>query len=172
MNFIPNPNQRRVTIHKCDGKKNYSKIDREANFEAMRKLGYSAYMLYMIFCLNATGFKMYPSKAHICAETKLSKNVYYDAFSKLIDEGYLVRKGDSNCIFDFFEAPSLPEKTVPEKGKTYTSNGENMSPKQVENIKKYKNKTAGGGHDVPSPDRKNSDSTGLSVKKRRVFADI
>ena len=53
MTFITSPNQRKVTIHKCDGKKNYSKIDRTANKKAMSKLGYSAYMLYMLFCIRS-----------------------------------------------------------------------------------------------------------------------
>lgn len=72
MAYNTRPNQRKVTIHKCDGKKNYSKIDRTANKKAMSKLGYSAYMLYMLFCMNATDFEMILSKAAICSETSLT----------------------------------------------------------------------------------------------------
>ena len=110
------PNQRRITIHKCDGKKNYSKIDREANLRAMSTLGYSAYMLYMRLCMNATDFKMILSKEIVCSETSLTKNPYYAGFDKLVDKGYLVRKPGFKCLFDFYEDPSLAGSR-PEKGK-------------------------------------------------------
>jgi len=165
------PNQRQITIHKCDEPKGYSKIDVAANKLAMSSLNYSAYMLYMLLCMNATGFTMSLSKAAICNETSLTKNPYYAGFNTLVEAGYLVQRPGSKCLFDFYEDPSLA-CPCPEKGKTHTGKREIPSPKQAENIKKYKNNKARGGADaLPSGDENQNESNTVAIQ-RRVFADI
>ena len=168
MNQSTYPNQRRVTIHKCDRKKNYSKLDLDANRTAMGKLGYSAYMLYMYFCMNATGFKAFPSRVAICAETSISKNVYYSAFDKLVAEGYIVPKPGTQCLFDFYEDPSLAEGINPETGKSPTPNQESMSPKQVENILNNIENIARGGATAHPTGDENGTSTATTGPRKKT----
>ena len=107
MEFMTSPNQRRITIHKADKQKGYTKIDTQACKRAMATLGYSAFMLYMYFCMNATNFQLILSAAALCAETNLKRNTYYVAFKELVDTGYLVCKPGTECLFDFYEDPAL-----------------------------------------------------------------
>ena len=104
MTFLTSPNQRRITVHKQKG---YTKIDPQACKSAMARLGYSAFMLYMYFCLNATNFQLVLSMVTLCAETGLKRNTYYAAFKELMDKGYLVCKPGTECLFDFYEDPAL-----------------------------------------------------------------
>lgn len=171
MTFITSPNQRKVTIHKCDRKKNYSKLDVEANKTAMRKLGYSAYMLYMYFCMNATAFDLILSKAALCAETSLTKNVYYSSFEKLVAEGYLVRKEGTQCLFDFYEDPSA-NTADPKTGSEYTQKRESPHQKQVENTKKYRNTTRGDASALPPGDENRTSTASGTHGKRRLFVDM
>lgn len=169
MTFMTNPNQRKVTIHKRDRKTNYSKIDVKSNKTAMSKLGYSAYMLYMYFCMNATAFDLILSKTALCSETSLTKNVYYSAFEKLVAEGYLVRKPGTQCLYDFYEDPCLVPADNPETGKARTEIRENAAPKQVENIKNNIENKARGSADALSPGEKDKEKLN---KIHHVFRDF
>lgn len=171
MELTTYPNQRQIAIHKCDGKKKYSKIDIAANLKAMNTLGYSAYMMYMRLCMNATGFKMILSKAIVCDETSLTKNTYYAAFAKLEEKGYLVQRPNTECLFDFYEDPDLASGR-PETGKVRTEKRESESLKQAENIKEYIENTArGGAGALPAGDGKEEQLI-IAVNKKHVFADI
>ena len=172
MELTTYPNQRQIAIHKCDGKQNYSKIDRAANLRAMSTLGYSAYMLYMRLCMNATDFKMILSKAAICDETSLTKNVYYAAFKKLEEQGYLVKKPNTECLFDFYEDPSLAATASPKSGKSPTQNRESTSLKRVENILNNIENTAGEVAIASSPGDENKKASTPINNKKRIFADI
>lgn len=108
--FITNPNQRRVKIHKMDAANGYTKIDIQRNKQAMADLGYSAYMLYMYFCLNATDFDVIVSKVSICDETGLKETTYHEAFKKLVDKGYMVLKPGKKTLYDFYESPEYAQK--------------------------------------------------------------
>lgn len=172
MTFITSPNQRKITIHKCDPKKNYSKIATEANKAAMRDLGYSAYMLYMYLCMNASNFNFILSKVAACADTGLSKNVYYTAFHKLIDKGYLVPKPNTQCLFDFYESPDLMSLR-PKTGKKATQTRESTVQKQVENIKKNIENNVRGDAIAPPPDEENETKKSIAGRTRkRLFADM
>lgn len=171
MEFVPNPNQRRITIHKCDRKKNYTKIDVAANKKAMSTLGYSAYMMYMLFCMNATDFNVILSKAAVCNETSLTKNVYYAAFDKLVEAGYLVLRPNRKCLFDFYEDPSLACVQNPERGKVPPQIRESVSQKQVENILNIEN-SARGITDVSPTGEEEKRMIQIATHKSRVFADI
>ena len=173
MNIETYPNQRRVTIHKCETRKNYSKVDIQANKNAMRVLGYSAYMLYMYFCMNATAFQVICSKVAICNETGLSKNVYYNAFEKLVDNGYLVCKEGTKCLFDFYESPKPTRAQTPESGKPHPPISEHASQKQVENIYNIENNIARKCAKTHSPGVKDTGSiTSSGRTKKRLFIDI
>jgi hypothetical protein len=136
MEFITSPNQRRITVHKADKQKGYTKIDPQACKRAMATLGYSAFMLYMYFCLNVTNFQLILSTAALCAETSLTRNTYYAAFNELVNKGYLVCKPGTECLFDFYEDPALRKGAkVPAKKQTestqkqdtpYRKTGENI----------------------------------------------
>lgn len=171
MEFVPNPNQRRITIHKCDRKKNYSKIDVAANRKAMATLGYSAYMMYMLFCMNATDFNMILSMVAVCNETSLTRNVYYESFNKLVEKGYLVLRPNTKCLFDFYEDPSLACAKNPERGKASPQIRESVSQKQVENILNIEN-SARGITDVSPTGEEENQMIQIAVHKSRVFADI
>ena len=172
MNNNTYPNQRRVTIHKCESKRNYSKIDIQASKNAMRTLGYSAYMLYMYFCMNATSFQVNCSRVAICNETGLSKNVYYNAFEKLVVEGFLVRKPGTQCLFDFYESPILACISNPESGKARPQNRENSSPKQVENIKNNIENIARGSAQARSTGENKTPIKSFDRTKKRLRIDM
>lgn len=165
--FITSPNQRRVSIHKCDQASGYTKIDRAVNRAAMKALSYSAYMLYMIFCTNATGFEMILSPVAIMAETGLSRNTYYDAFNELVDKGYLVSKPGTKCLFDFYEDPGQVEiarATVLKNGKARPQKQDKVYQKTAENILNIKN----------TGDRRSSEAllTIPTEKKKTIFVDM
>ena len=148
MEFITSPNQRQVIIQKVDQPSGYTKIDTRSLKEALGKLSYSAFMLYMYFCANATGFRMILSPQVICRETAFTRNTYYDAFRELVQKEYLVAKPGSQTHFVFYETPSLrgerednpKNRTVrPENGKAHTEKQESMYQKTSENIKNTQN---------------------------------
>lgn len=165
--FITSPNQRRVSIHKCDQPSGYTKIDRTVNRAAMKALSYSAYMLYMIFCTNATGFEMILSPVAIMAETGFSRNTYYDAFNELVDKGYLVCKPGTKCLFDFYEDPKrerVVETTIPKKGKAHAKKQDKAYQKTEENILNIKK----------TRDRRSSEDLPAipTEKKKTIFIDL
>ena len=168
MELTTYPNQRQIAIHKCDGKKKYSKIDIAANLKAMNTLGYSAYMMYMRLCMNATGFKMILSKAIVCDETSLTKNTYYAAFAKLEEKGYLVQRPNTKCLYDFYEDPDLGN-AHPKNGEVRTGKQKSKAPKQVENIKNNIENKARGSADALPPGEKDKEKLN---KIHRVFRDF
>ena len=61
-------------------------------------------MLYLYLASNADGFMLALSPAAIRQAVGMPSSTYRDQFVKLIDKGYLVRRGESNT-FDFYETP-------------------------------------------------------------------
>ena len=112
----------------------YTKLNIASNRTAMEQLGYSAYMLYMYFCINATGFNLILSKVALCSETKLSANTYYAAFNELVEKGYLVRKPGTQCLYNFYEDPARAG-AIPKNRTTRIEKQESRPQKAVENIK-------------------------------------
>lgn len=181
MEFMMSPNQRRITIHKADKQKGYTKLDTQACKRAMATLGYSAFMLYMYFCLNATNFQLVLSASALCAETNLTRNTYYAAFKELIDKGYLVCKPGTECLFDFYEDPVLHRgKKASDKKRTDCTEKQDMPYRKTgENILNTKNR---GRADALATENGNS-TAGTDVRRvlpgnmeqeyaRRVFTDI
>lgn len=181
MTFLTSPNQRRITVHKADKQKGYTKIDPQACKSAMARLGYSAFMLYMYFCLNATNFQLVLSMVTLCAETGLKRNTYYAAFKELVDKGYLVCKPGTECLFDFYEDPAQREelKGAAKKQTNTTEKQDIPYRKTGENILKTKNR---GRADALTTENGNS-TAGTDVRRAlpgnmergyasRVFVDI
>lgn len=127
--FITNPKQRQITIHKAKVKKGYNKVNIAANKAALASLQSSAYKLYMYFNMNAENFRFIPSAAAIQADTGLSPNTYYAAFRSLKDLGYLVQRPEYKTLFDFYEQPVL-QNLVEQPAQ----NCESTSQKTAENI--------------------------------------
>lgn len=149
------PNQRNITIHKPRSKSgDFTTVNLTAAKTAMKNLSYSAYMLYSYFNLNADGFNYYPSKAHICQETALTKNTYYKAMQELECKGYLVPCPGYFSKFDFYESPK--------KGPCNTEKTDDVSQKSVENI--YNNKDE--NKKLPTPEL---DAPGGAPEIKNIF---
>lgn len=67
-------------------------------------MGAHALMLYLYFASNANGFTLALSPAAIRQAVGMPQSTYRDQFTKLIDRGYLVRRGNGNA-YDFYETP-------------------------------------------------------------------
>ena len=61
-------------------------------------------MLYLYLASNANGFTLALSPAAIRQAIGMPQSTYRDQFVKLVNRGYLVRRGDSNT-YDFYETP-------------------------------------------------------------------
>ena len=122
--------------------------------------------------MNATGFQVNCSRVAICNETGLSKNVYYNAFEKLVVEGFLVRKPGTQCLFDFFESPALAYTSNPESGKSCTPSREKPSPNQGENIKNNIENIARGSAQARSTGENKTPIKSFGRTKKRLRIDM
>lgn len=118
------PNQRYITTHKARARpREFTQINLTANLAALKKLSYKTYKLYMYLCYNADGYAFHLYKAPI--KEALPRNSYYRAFEELVEQGYLVRDGDSNH-YDFYEDPTQKD-AVPTPVTTHTQPGDEAS---------------------------------------------
>ena len=110
---MPNtvPNQRLIAIHRERAASDFLGIKNCHWQAAARDLGAHALMLYLYFASNANGFMLALSPAAIRQAVGMPSSTYRDQFLKLIDKGYLVRRGDSNT-YDFYETPQRVTHTT------------------------------------------------------------
>ena len=102
---MPNtvPNQRLIAIHRERAASDFLGIKNSHWQAAARDLGAHALMLYLYFASNANGYLLALSPAAIRQAVGMPQSTYRDQFTKLIDRGYLVQRGDSNT-YDFYES--------------------------------------------------------------------
>lgn len=103
---MPNtvPNQRLISIHKERATSDFLGIKNSHWQAAACDLGAHALMLYLYLASNANGFTLALSPAAIRQAIGMPQSTYRDQFVKLVNRGYLVRRGDSNA-YDFYETP-------------------------------------------------------------------
>jgi hypothetical protein len=78
---------------------------KNANWQdAARDLNAHGLLLYLYLAANADNFSLALSPAAIRQATGMPPSTYRDQFTKLVDKGYLVQRGDGN-IYDFYEIP-------------------------------------------------------------------
>ena len=134
MQFITVPNQRIVTIHKPLHKKGrFTTVGTLTMLDAMKRLSYSAFMLYCYLMLNADGFEQVLSPACICKNTALTKNTYHKAFHELEEAGYLVVRNNSKTQFDFYEISKTSMTHTKKEDDTYQKSVENINKQLEEN---------------------------------------
>ena len=111
---MPNtvPNQRLIAIHRERAASDFLGIKNSHWQAAARDLGAHALMLYLYFASNANGYLLALSPAAIRQAVGMPQSTYRDQFTKLIDRGYLVQRGDSNT-YDFYETPQRVTHTEP-----------------------------------------------------------
>ena len=109
---MPNtvPNQRLIAIHRERAASDFLGIKNSHWQAAARDLGAHALMLYLYFASNANGYLLALSPAAIRQAVGMPQSTYRDQFTKLIDRGYLVQRGDSNT-YDFYETPQRATHT-------------------------------------------------------------
>ena len=109
---MPNtvPNQRLIAIHRERAASDFLGIKNDNWQAAARDLGAHALMLYLYLASNADGFTLALSPAAIRQAVGMPQSTYRDQFTKLIDRGYLVQRGDSNT-YDFYETPQCATHT-------------------------------------------------------------
>ena len=117
---MPNtvPNQRLIEIHRERATSDFLGIKNAHWQAAARDLGAHALMLYLYLASNADGFTLALSPAAIRQAVGMPASTYRDQFLKLIDKGYLVRRGNGNT-FDFYETPQRATQAEKEE----TANG-------------------------------------------------
>ena len=137
MDFTSNPNQRRITYKKIDGTNGYTKTNINAAQQAMKKLNYSAYMLYSYMALNANNYEDWFSPAILFQRTSFTESTYRKAFSELVSKGYLVQDDGWKSHYTFFESgiPETSTKSMNEKIKYVPQkNNYNVSDNNTDNI--------------------------------------
>ena len=109
---MPNtvPNQRLIAIHRERATSDFLGIKNSHWQAAARDLGAHALMLYLYFASNANGYMLALSPAAIRQAVGMPPSTYRDQFTKLIDRGYLVQRGDGNT-YDFYETPQRATPT-------------------------------------------------------------
>lgn len=109
---MPNtvPNQRLIAIHRERAASDFLGIKNSNWQAAARDLGAHALMLYLYFASNANGFMLALSPAAIRQAVGMPQSTYRDQFTKLIDRGYLVQRGNTNT-YDFYETPQCATHT-------------------------------------------------------------
>ena len=114
------PNQKVVEIGPkvaCDKDNIYCRINKDTMLAAMRDLkeptivtgkktvAKEAFMLYMFFASNVSGYTFALSQTAILEETGIKKDAYQSAVNFLIAKGYLIPKRDGSNCFTFYEKP-------------------------------------------------------------------
>ena len=94
MDFVTNPNQRRITYRKIAEKTGYTKININAARQAMNNLSYSAFMLYSYMALNANNYEEWFSPALLVQRTY---------FTELLEKGYLIQDEKWKRHYTFYE---------------------------------------------------------------------
>ena len=109
---MPNtvPNQRLIEIHRERATSDFLGIKNSHWQAAARDLGAHALMLYLYFASNANGYMLALSPTAIRQAVGMPPSTYRDQFTKLIDRGYLVQRGDGNT-YDFYETPQRATPT-------------------------------------------------------------
>ena len=97
------PNQRMVTVHREEVKRDFLGIKNSNWQSASRDLGAQAFNLYIYFAANANGYSFALSPAAVRQTIGMPNSTYRDQLLKLIDKGYLVQSGSNR--FDFYEVP-------------------------------------------------------------------
>ena len=103
MDFVTNPNQRRITYRKFAEKTGYTKININAAHQAMNNLSYSAFMLYSYMALNANNYEEWFSPALLVQRTYFTESTYRKAFSELLEKGYLIQDEKWKRHYTFYE---------------------------------------------------------------------
>lgn len=97
---------RTIYIHRDMPKENESNflLIKKANlFDAYRKVGHTAMMLYLYLAGNADGFNLALSPLAIRKEMNYPESTCRKQTHTLIDKKYLVPKKEGSNIYDFFE---------------------------------------------------------------------
>ncbi len=102
------PNQLTVIIHREKPERDFLQIKKENFYNAYRELNATATILYLYLVGNADNYELALSPQAIFNAMGMPESTYRDQKRKLIENGYLVRRGTSN-IYDFYETPRLPQ---------------------------------------------------------------
>ena len=98
------PNQRVIIVHRAKkNERNFIQLDKDIMAMALAQLNYSELKLWIYLCGNMDNYHLAFSPADIEAKTSLSRSSYYNAFSGLLDKGYLVLAQGN--LYHFYERP-------------------------------------------------------------------
>ena len=104
------PNQRVIKIHREKVESDFLGIKNENWQYAARDLNAHGLLLYLYLAANADNFSLALSPAACRQATGMPPSTYRDQFTKLVDKGYLVQRGEGN-IYDFYEIPQRDTHT-------------------------------------------------------------
>ena len=93
------PNQKIVIINKPSYTEKFLQIGISEWQEAMSKMNYSTFCLYLYLAGNMNGFNLELSKEAFANATGFKKTSYHDGLKKLQDLGYLVHAHGNKWLF-------------------------------------------------------------------------
>lgn len=100
------PNQRVLTISKSPADKahvyttnNLDALDEAAHF-LQSKAGFK---LYMYLAKNQNKYQFALSSSDFCFWSGVGYKAYNSAFNELVENGYLVKEGEGDCYYTFYD---------------------------------------------------------------------
>ena len=114
MDFVSNPNQRKINIPKegqalCDENHYYLKAQKKAMFDAMKALTPTNFQVWLYLASQKKDQDFWFTPAAVTLETGIKKSSLQEGIRVLIREKYLIPRADGSNIFDFFEVPRTEE---------------------------------------------------------------
>ncbi len=100
-------NQKTITIHKPQIEKDATKIilDRKVVEAAARELTGNEFKMYMYFASNSDNFDLDFSPSHFGNTYGITADTARKIVKKLEEKKYLIRRGRSENLFDFYLSP-------------------------------------------------------------------
>ena len=102
------PNQKTVVIHREMPERDFIQVKKENFYNAYRELNATATILYLYLVGNRDNYELALSPVAVSNAMGMPESTCRDQINKLVEYGYLVRRGTSNT-YDFYETPHLPQ---------------------------------------------------------------
>ena len=101
------PYQRLVRIHKNNKQKEpFLSININLLAAVYQDLKSApSFFIYIYFCCNKDKYVVEFSPSHIEKKFGFPKSTARDHFNKLIEKGYLIKKGENSNMYDFYSEP-------------------------------------------------------------------
>lgn len=124
------PNQRKVTIHREECKKDFLLIKKENWYAANKDLEPYGLQLYLYLAGNKDGFNLELSQEAAENIVGIKKTTFHKYINLMIEKGYLVQRKEGSNLYDFYETP---QETKIKKGVPLCEQDDSQDVKSKEN---------------------------------------